>query len=151
MLTVERASPDSEEALQLMRALLADLDVLYGKGTLVSYKLDGMEQPGAAFVIARDGAQPVGCGALRPMSPQIVEVKRMYVKPAARRTGVAREMMRVLEQMARDSGFREIWLETGHPQTAAMQLYESLGYTPIPPYGIYKDDPVSVCYAKQLA
>ena len=151
MVTVEPASPDSEEALQLMRALWADLDVLYGKGTLVSYKLEGMQQPGAAFVIARDGARPVGCVALRPISPDIVEVKRMYVQPAARRTGVAREMMRVLEQMAKESGFREIWLETGRPQTAAMRLYESLGYTQIPPYGIYKDDPVSVCYAKQLA
>ena len=133
-----------------MRELWADLDVLYGKGTLVSYKLGGIDEPGAAFVIARDGDKAIGCAALRPMSREVVEVKRMYVQPAMRRLGVAREMMRVLEQRACDSGFREIWLETGKPQIAAMTLYEQLGYTKIPPYGIYKDDPVSVCYAKQL-
>ena len=150
-MTIESASPGSAEALQLMGEMWADLDALYGNSATTSYELDGMEQHGAAFVIARDGATAVGCAALRPMSNEVVEVKRMYVQPAMRRKGVAREMMRTLERMARESGFREIWLETGQPQVAAIRLYEQLGYAKIAPYGKYKDDPVSVCYAKQLA
>ena len=134
-----------------MSELWAELDVLYGNSTFTSYELDGMEQNGAVFVIARDAGTAVGCAALRPMSTEVVEAKRMYVQPAVRRKGVAREMMRALERVARESGFREIWLETGLPQVGAIQLYEQLGYTKIAPYGKYKDDPVSVCYAKQLA
>ena len=74
----------------------------------------------------------------------------MYVRPEVRRKGVARELMMTLEQIARDSGFREIWLETGLPQVAAIRLYEQLGYTTIVPYGEYKDEPDFVCYGMAL-
>ncbi|HEV8184586.1 MAG TPA: GNAT family N-acetyltransferase, partial [Chthoniobacterales bacterium] len=79
------------------------------------------------------------------------EVKRVYVAPHARRTGVARAIMNVLEQLARETGFTGIWLETGLRQPAAIRLYESLGYTRIAGFGDYKDDPLSVCYGKQLS
>ena len=136
--------------MQLMQELWADLDALYGNTAKTSYELAGMEDPRSAFVIAREADAAVGCAALRPMTAEITEVKRMYVRPKARRKGVARELMSTLEQIARDTGFREIWLETGLPQVAAIELYEQLGYTTIVPYGEYKDEPDSVCYAKVL-
>ena len=147
---IERASPESAEAKQLMRAMWVDLDELYGNSALTSYELQGMEQPGAAFVLAREGGEAIACAALRPLSAQIAEVKRMYVRPEMRRKGVAQQLMATLEQIARDGGFNEIWLETGLPQVAAIRLYEKLGYTQIPPYGEYKHEPDSVCYAKRL-
>jgi putative acetyltransferase len=147
---IERASPQSDEAIQLMRELWAYLDALYGNSAPTVHELTGMEDPRSAFVIAREADAAVGCAALRPMSADIAEVKRMYVRAEARRKGVARQLMSTLEQIARDTGFREIWLETGLPQVAAIELYEQLGYTTIPPYGEYKDEPDSVCYAKRL-
>lgn len=136
--------------MQLMREMCAEIDTLYGNTAPTPFEVHGMDQPGAAFIIAREVVEPIACAALRPMSAEIAEVKRMYVRPEMRRKGVARQLMLTLEQTARDGGFREIWLETGLPQAAAIQLYERLGYTTIPPYGEYKDEPDSVCYAKSL-
>ena len=133
-----------------MAELWREVDALYENDSPSRSDLTGMDKPGATFVIARGDGAAVGCAAIRPLSDQIAEVKRMYVRPSARRSGVARAIMRVLEQLARDDGFNELWLETGRRQPAAIRLYESLGYTRIAAFGDYKDDPVSVCYAKVL-
>jgi ribosomal protein S18 acetylase RimI-like enzyme len=89
--------------------------------------------------------------ALRPISAEVAEVKRLYVRPSARGRGVARQLMEEFEKVAAANGFREICLETGLRQPAAIRLYESLGYQPIAKFGEYKDEPLSVCYAKILA
>lgn len=136
--------------MQLMREMCAEIDRLYGNTVPTAFEVHGMDRPGAAFIIARELGQPVACAALRPISAEIAEVKRMYVRPEMRRKGVARQLMVTLEQIASDSGFRKIWLETGLPQVGAIRLYEQLGYTTIPSYGKYKDERENVCYAKSL-
>ena len=133
-----------------MRELWTDLDQVYGNETPTAPELAGMDDAGAAFVIARMDGGAVGCGAIRPLSRQIAEVKRLYVRPQARRAGVARAIMHELEQLARAGGFSEIWLQTGLPQTDALRLYESLGYTRIAGFGDYKDEPDNVCFGKRL-
>ena len=133
-----------------MRELWAELDQLYGNEVPTGPKFAGMDRAGAAFVIARLDSEAVGCAALRPLSSQIAEVKRLYVRPQARRAGVACAIMHELEQLARAAGFSEIWLETGLPQTGALRLYESLGYTRIAGFGDYKDEPDNVCFGKPL-
>lgn len=149
-LTLERVAADSADALRLMEAMWAEVDQLYGNTGSTPFKLAGMDDSRAAFVIAHDASGAVGCAALRPLAKKRAEIKRMYVAPAARRKGVAREMMRALEEIARESGFSEIWLETGLRQPAAIQLYESLGYKRIAAFGDYKDDPMSICFGKTL-
>ena len=149
-LTIELAAADAAESRRLINELWRELDQLYGNNFATAPDLEGMDQRGAAFVLARKDGRAVGCGAIRPMSPEIAEVKRMYVEPDARRTGVARAIVHELERLARAAGFSEIWLETGIPQPGALRLYESLGYTRIAAYGDYKDDPLSVCFGKRL-
>jgi len=148
--TIERSSVNSVDAKRLFGELWAELDAMYGNEAPSGAELSGMDSPGAAFVIARENGEAIGCGAIRPRTDTIAEVKRVYVRPAARCRGVAVHIMHALEQLAREAGFNEIWLETGLPQHAAIRLYESLGYTRIAAFGDYKDDPVSVCYAKAL-
>ena len=63
--------------MQLMRELWAYLDALYGNSAPTSHELAGMEDPRSAFIIAREADTAVGCAALRPMSDDIAEVKRM--------------------------------------------------------------------------
>jgi hypothetical protein len=41
-------------------------------------------------------------------------------------------------------------LETGLAQPEAIALYESSGYTRIPSFGYYKDEPLNRCFAKPL-
>ena len=147
---IERTSPDSAESLWLMAELWREVDAIYGNHEPTLPDLTGMDAAGAAFLIAYDGEKPIGCVALRPLSAQIAEVKRMYVVPGARKTGVACSLMGKLEEIARENGFREIWLETGLRQPAAIRLYENLGYERIASFGDYHLDPMSVSYGKRI-
>ena len=49
-----------------------------------------------------------------------------------------------------EHGFEAVVLETGLRQPEAIGLYESSGYLPVPPFGYYKDEPLSRCYARRL-
>ncbi|MDQ3627184.1 MAG: GNAT family N-acetyltransferase [Verrucomicrobiota bacterium] len=150
VLTIEHASVESDETRRLMAELCAEIDQLYGNDIHPASNLSRMDQPGAAFLLARQGGAAIGCAALRPLTRETAEVKRMYVQPHARRAGAARALMHELHQLARAAGFNEIWLETGLLQPAAIRLYESLGYTRIAAFGDYKDDPANVGYGKRL-
>jgi putative acetyltransferase len=105
----------------------------------------------AVFLIAFDDAgTPVGCGALRRLDDSSAEVKRMYVEPAARGTGVAKAVLRALEQAAVDRGWTTVRLETGTAQPDAIRFYEREGYRLIPNYGDYIGSEVSLCYERTL-
>jgi len=106
--------------------------------------------PRSAFVIARRDDQPVGCGALRPIDSQSVEIKRMFVTAAARRLGIAWQILTELERLAAEFGYRVMRLETGNRQPGAIALYERYGFYRIAPYGKYVGDPVSVCFERRL-
>ncbi|RZJ91639.1 MAG: N-acetyltransferase, partial [Hymenobacter sp.] len=56
-------------------------------------------------VVAYQADQPVGCGAFKEFEPNSVEIKRMYVPPAHRQQGVARAVLRELEQWATELGY----------------------------------------------
>jgi len=109
-----------------------------------------------AFEVADDGSgdgseRAVGCGGLRPLDPSHGEIKRMYVIPERRGTGVSTAILSALESEARDRGWSRLVLETGDQQPDAMRLYEREGYTRIPNFGYYADSPLSICYEKSLA
>jgi GNAT superfamily N-acetyltransferase len=100
-------------------------------------------------VVVRDG-EALGCGGIKQFDKGIGEVKRMYVVPGARRTGVARAVLREVEAEGRRRGYRELWLETGVKQPEAIALYQSSGFELIPCWDTYADAPLSRCLAKQL-
>jgi putative acetyltransferase len=104
--------------------------------------------PLAKFVLATVDGIGAGCGAIQPLDDQTVEVKRMYVRPAHRGSGIARRVLAALEDLAAGSHYPVIRLETGARQPEAIRLYESAGYRPIPPYGPYVHSPLSLCYEK---
>ena len=58
--------------------------------------------------------------------------------------------MRLLEEKAKEKGFTYLILESGEPLTAAMKLYNSLGYEIIPNYGQYKNMLNSICMKKVI-
>lgn len=111
--------------------------------------------PAGVFLVAWLDGEPVGSGALRRLvtsdDPTVGEVKRMWVEPHARRRGVSRAVLARLESEARAFGYRRLQLETGDRQPEALALYESAGWHRIEPYGEYRDEPGSVCFAKDLA
>lgn len=144
------------DAARLIRELSAELAAAYdfaddGSGAFSSADV---QVPRSAFLIARLGGHPVGCGALRPLDDgepgSTAEIKRMYVAPDARGRGVAGAILDRLEAVAREFGYARVALETGNRQFAAIRLYERAGYARIPCYGRYVNDPRSVCFGKAL-
>jgi GNAT superfamily N-acetyltransferase len=112
---------------------------------------DQFVPPSGAFVLARLDGRPVGCGGVRRMDDEAGEVKRMYVAPEARRSGVARAILTALEDEARALGYRMLRLETGIRQPEAIALYVSSRYRDIPCYGDHAGDELSRCFGKELS
>ncbi|MFI5834839.1 GNAT family N-acetyltransferase [Micromonospora sp. NPDC051300] len=102
------------------------------------------------YLAAVVGGRAVGCGGLQALDTDTGELKRMYVRPAFRGRGIARQLLLALEELAFRQGHRTVCLETGTYLPAAIGLYRSAGYRPVPVYGEYVDNPYSVCFAKRL-
>jgi GNAT superfamily N-acetyltransferase len=115
-------------------------------------RYDGKGEPGtppsaadvSVVLVVRDGdGTALGCGALRALGDGTAEVKRMYVVPEARGCGVAKAVLRGLEDTARARGWTTLRLETGPRQPEAVGLYAGAGYRPIGPFGAYLHDPAA--------
>jgi putative acetyltransferase len=76
-----------------------------------------------------------GCVALRPLDESTAEMKRLYVRPAARGSGVGRALARAVVSQARELGFSRVVLDTiAERMEQAVALYRSMGFREIPPY-----------------
>ncbi len=150
---IEQENPHGETAARLIRELSAELARRYadqGDDGSGSFRPEHAAGPRSAFLVARLEGQPVGCGALRPITEKVVEIKRMYVAEEARRLGVGRRILIELEQLAAHFGYEVINLETGLRQPEAIALYERNGFQHIPPYGENIGNPMSVCFEKKV-
>jgi GNAT superfamily N-acetyltransferase len=137
---------------ELITALNAELGARYPEAGANHFRLDPAEVgPGrGAFLVARDGIVPVGCGAIRKLDATTAELKRMYVVPERRGQGIGRVIVEALEREARELGVKRLVLETGIRQPEAIALYDQCGFTRIPPFGEYIDSELSVCMGKTL-
>jgi GNAT superfamily N-acetyltransferase len=96
--------------------------------------LDEFAPPRGIFLVARLHGEPVGCGALKPISADAAYLKRMWIAPDARGFGLARRLLGALEEQARTLGYSVVRLETNKTLVEAQQLYRSSGYREIPPF-----------------
>ena len=132
----------------------------YGSPDSAPVDRDEFSPPNGHFIVLNEAGRPVAMGgwrfseeagvALGEPDP-VVELKRMYVIPAARGRGHARIVLAHLEQTAAAAGACRMVLETGAPQTEAVALYRSSGYEPIPAFGHYADSPLSIPLGKRLS
>ncbi|MFC7386777.1 GNAT family N-acetyltransferase [Sphaerisporangium rhizosphaerae] len=100
--------------------------------------------------VAFDGGAPVGHVTLRRLGEE-VELKRMYVAPSHRGSGVARALLAAAEEAARALGAPRIILQTGDRQPDAVRVYEREGYTRVPIFPPYESLDYSLCFEKALA
>ncbi|WP_382307768.1 GNAT family N-acetyltransferase [Herbiconiux sp. UC225_62] len=149
--TIAREPFDSADAAALRQAQRDELDARYGRDDH-----EPGEKPTAdsvpVFLVARSAeGVAVGCGGLRLLAEGGAEIKRMYVVPSARGTGVSTAILRSIEEEARALGVDRLLLETGTEQPDAIRFYEREGYALIPNFGPYADSEISVCYARNLS
>lgn len=87
-----------------------------------------------AFWVLLDGAHVVGTCGVRSLEANVCELKRMYLLPGARGQGGGRQLAQIAIEWARGAGFEAMRLDTDHVLVAALSLYRSLGFSPIPRY-----------------
>ena len=148
------------DVVTLTLEVQAHYSQLYGgPGDESFVEVADFEAPTGHFVVGYVDGIPVAMGGWRRLgdrpglpSPNSAEIKRMYVAPSARRRGLSRVVLAELETSACAAGIDWLVLETGRPQTSAIELYRSSGYTEVDgtPYGHYVDEPDAVHLGKSL-
>jgi putative acetyltransferase len=89
--------------------------------------------PKGCVLLADTGGVIEGCVAMRQVSAAIGEMKRLYVRPAARGKQLGRELAERLIAEARAAGYREMRLDVQAKFLPARKLYADLGFVPAEP------------------
>ncbi len=91
--------------------------------------------PAGRLLLARVAGEAVGCVGLRPLEPDICEMKRLWVEPGFGGRGIGRVLAETVIEAARRIGYQSMRLDTfPERMPAAQHLYQSLGFREIPPY-----------------
>jgi putative acetyltransferase len=106
-------------------------------------------QPAGRLALATLNERVAGCIALRSLSREACEMKRLYVRDAFRNRGVGRALVQWLLDEARTIGYAEICLDTMPSMTGAISMYERLGFTRCDPYGEEPSDG-AICFRRPL-
>lgn len=137
--------PDDADSWAAARAILLD----YGQSLAVDLGFQDFEgelrdlpgdyaPPGGLLLLALVDGAVAGCGAFRNLPdadyPNACEMKRLFVRPAFRSFGLGRMLTQALMDRATQAGYSAMLLDTLDDMEAARGLYESLGFTSVPPY-----------------
>ncbi|MEU8774673.1 GNAT family N-acetyltransferase [Streptomyces sp. NPDC048606] len=155
-----RAVPyDHPDAVKLEAQVQVEYQARYeGEGDATHLDPAMFDPPNGLYLLAYDASgTPVASGGWRRQdhneegySDGDAELKRMYVIPEARGTGLARRILAELEDDARAAGRVRMVLETGDQQPEAIALYLSSGYAMSEKFGYYRFHDSSRCMSKPL-
>jgi ribosomal protein S18 acetylase RimI-like enzyme len=132
-----RPGPDIETVRALFDEYAAELGVdLSFQG--FEAERDGLPgeyvPPRGRLLLAETSGTAAGCVALRPIDAQTAEMKRLYLRPSARGTGLGRRLALAIIAEARGGGYARLRLDTLPSMGAAIGMYRALGFREIAPY-----------------
>jgi GNAT superfamily N-acetyltransferase len=132
------SSDDIEQARRLFRAYTVWLDVDLRFQALEA-ELAGLPgayaPPRGRLLLAKAGGEVAGCVALRPLSDEICEMKRLWVEPGFAGAGIGRRLAEAVVEAGRRLGYKAMRLDTMPKRlTAAGHIYQTLGFREIPDY-----------------
>ena len=149
MIHIEKTCASNTDFIQLVAALDKELAQRDGDEHAFYDQFNKIARIKHVLVLYTEG-EPVGCGAIKAMDTDCMEVKRMFIKEEYRRKGLAAKILSSLEKWAFELGYKKCVLETGKRQPEAVNLYTKNGYKLIPNYGQYSGVENSLCFEKQL-
>lgn len=149
MIQITKTDSTNLDFRELVKELDAYLKTTDGDDHDFYNQYNGLEEI-KYVLVAYDGEKPIGCGTIKKAETNAVELKRMYVKPEKRGSGIAGQILTSLEEWAKEIGFQKCILETGRRQVEAVKFYEKSGYQRIPNYGQYAQMENSICFEKTL-
>ena len=108
--------------------------------------------PGGRFLVAYIDNVPAGCAAVVRRDVDIAELRRVFVRPQYRGAGLGAALVTAAIRVARDLGYRTLYLESHRSMHAAHRRYADAGFVRVPPLSNYPDylRAVAVCMALQL-
>jgi putative acetyltransferase len=139
---VEQATSPTAEVRTLIGELDAELLRHDPPEQRHGLALDAIFQPHIRFFVAWLDGAAAGCGGVA-LFADFAEVKRMYVREAARGRGVADAILARLATEASDAGLALLRLETGTRQQAAIGFYRRAGFVPCTAFPPYSTMPVA--------
>ncbi|MER6910224.1 GNAT family N-acetyltransferase [Streptomyces sp. NPDC000594] len=147
---IEEVSWEDPEAAALRERQRSEIAEVYGSPESEPRPAPSASDSAAFFVVRDADGTAVGCGGLRDLGGGAGEIKRMYVSPGHRGSGVAALVLSTLEERARLLGWSRLRVETGSLLTAAIRCYTRSGYVRIPNYGPYAGAEDSRCFELAL-
>ncbi len=149
MLELVRTNSENSDFRELICKLDSELSIRNGD-TQFQYDMYNKIPFIETVVIAYWNDKAVGCCCFKAFENKTVEVKRMYLDTDYRGKGIAQKMLSEIESWAKEKGFSDTVLETGYKMIEAIHLYKKMGYSQIPNYRQYADNPESICMSKSL-
>ena len=138
--------PNFSKLVMLLDAELAERD---GDEHSFYQQFNHIESLGHVVLIL-ENEKVIGCGAIKELDKDTMEVKRMFVLKDKRGRGLAVSVLSELERWASELGYTSCKLETGKRQPEAIALYQRSGYKRILNYGQYAGVDNSICFEKKL-
>jgi ribosomal protein S18 acetylase RimI-like enzyme len=138
---IEYRQADNEEMTEEARELFLE----YAGSLEVSLCFQGFEKelaelpgkyapPRGTLILAYADGKPAGCAALRELTDDICEMKRLYVRDSARGMGIGKGLAERIIEEAVKLGYRFVRLDTLPSMEKAQSMYRSLGFREIEPY-----------------
>ena len=149
MITIKRTNSEDAIFQLLVKELDVELKIRDGDEHSFYAQFNKTDQI-RHVVVAFDKDEPVGCGAFKEYSLDVMEIKRMFVRPNKRGSGIASVILSELESWCIELGYKRCILETGIKQPEAIRLYQKNGYLKIPNFGQYENAENSVCFEKRI-
>jgi GNAT superfamily N-acetyltransferase len=145
---IKITTPYDKNVISLLEDLSNNLGVRFGNDGKDSFQEWQNENPKYIFAMACENSETIGCGAIRPISEKVAELKRMYSK--YKRKGIGVRVLTFLEAKAKEENYTEIWLETRKKNSEACHFYLNNGYKQIDNYGKYINNTEAICFGKKL-
>ena len=137
LVNVSAAGPDADA--------VRDLFLEYGESLGFNTCFGGFEQelvtlpgdyapPRGHLLLAKEGGEAAGCVGVRPIDQTTCEMKRLFVRPRYRGSGLGRRLAETAIERAKALGYRRVCLDTLPTMREARALYASLGFKACAPY-----------------
>lgn len=140
------------EIHQLLQEHLQSMALHSPPESVHALDIEALRQPEITFWTAWEGAELLGCGALKELDAQHAEIKSMRTSSSHLREGVAGKLLAHIIEEAQRRAYRRLSLETGSANAfaPARNLYERFGFSFCEPFADYAADPYSVFMTRKL-
>ena len=95
---------------------------------------------GGAFLVALNGEQVIGSGAMHKLDKETAELKRMWLLEEYHGQGIGYRLITQLFDFARQQGYVRVRLQTSPEQVRALKFYRRVGFYEIPSYNADVDE-----------